>query len=177
MTSFRALKRHVVKSILAYPLNYTFIDGLLAWTTQRIGQTTVRHLPRRHGRSGYSARHLTRLALNLVTNFSLLPLRWISLCGFSCAALGLLTSGYYLIQYLLARITVPGYVSLMIAMLVLGGVQLMALGIMAEYLGRLHMNVNRKPQYVEREVLGDAGQRVAARRGRQRRPRSPQGRC
>lgn len=154
VTSFRAIRREVLENILAYSLNYTFIDGLLAWTTQRIGQTPVQHRPRQSGRSGYSLGKLASLAVTAFTNFSLLPLRWISVCGFACAGLGLLASVYYLIQYLLARIIVPGYASLMIAILVLGGVQLLALGIMAEYLGRLHMNINRKPQYVEREVLG-----------------------
>jgi undecaprenyl-phosphate 4-deoxy-4-formamido-L-arabinose transferase len=60
---------------------------------------------------------------------------------------------YYLIQYLMHRIVVPGYASIIIAVLVLGGVQLLALGVMGEYLGRLHLNVNRKPQYVERHVV------------------------
>jgi undecaprenyl-phosphate 4-deoxy-4-formamido-L-arabinose transferase len=154
VTSFRIIRRQVLDSIFAYSLNYTFIDGLLAWNTQRIGQVPVAHHPRRTGRSGYSLSKLAVLALNLFTNFSLLPLQWISVCGLLSAGLGLLTSVYFLIQYLLARIELPGYASIITAILVLGGLQLMALGVMAEYLGRLHLNVNRKPQYVERQVLG-----------------------
>jgi undecaprenyl-phosphate 4-deoxy-4-formamido-L-arabinose transferase len=162
VTSFRIIRRQVLDSIFSYSLNYTFIDGLLAWNTQRIGQTPVEHHPRRAGRSGYSLSKLAVLALNLFTNFSLVPLQWISVCGLLSAGLGLLTSAYYLIQYLLARIELPGYASLITAILVLGGLQLTALGIMAEYLGRLHLNVNRKPQYVERQVVGGqaTGQKV-----------------
>jgi hypothetical protein len=61
---------------------------------------------------------------------------------------------------LLNNITVPGYASTIIAILVLGGIQLMALGVMGEYLGRLHLNVNRKPQYVERQCLGPSSARA-----------------
>jgi undecaprenyl-phosphate 4-deoxy-4-formamido-L-arabinose transferase len=162
VTSFRIIRRQLLDSIFSYSLNYTFIDGLLAWNTQRIGQTPVDHHPRRAGRSGYSLSKLTVLALNLFTNFSLLPLQWISVCGLISAGLGLLASVYYLVQYMLSRIVLPGYASIITATLVLGGLQLMALGIMAEYLGRLHLNVNRKPQYVEREVLRQAPHRNAA---------------
>ena len=94
------------------------------------------------------------LGFNLLTNFSLLPLQIVSLVGFATAAGGILVAMYYLMQYMTNHITVPGYASIMIAMLVLGGVQLLALGIMGEYLGRLHLNVNRKPQHVVRQVLG-----------------------
>jgi hypothetical protein len=65
----------------------------------------------------------------------------------------LLVAAYYLVMFLLHRILFPGYASTIIAILVLGGIQLLALGITGEYLGRLHINVNRKPQYVERQIL------------------------
>jgi undecaprenyl-phosphate 4-deoxy-4-formamido-L-arabinose transferase len=154
VTSFRIIRRSLLESIFSYSLNFTFVDGLLAWNTQRIGQVTVEHLPRTSGRSGYSLTKLMVLALNLFTNFSLLPLQLASGLGLLTAATGLLTAAYYFIQYLWANITVPGYASIIIAILVLGGVQLLTLGIIGEYLGRLHLNVNRKPQYFERQVLG-----------------------
>jgi polyisoprenyl-phosphate glycosyltransferase len=77
----------------------------------------------------------------------------VSLIGLLTALLGLGVAVMYLVRYLLQEISVPGYASTIIAILVLGGVQLLSLGIMGEYLGRLHLNVNRKPQYVERQVL------------------------
>jgi hypothetical protein len=80
----------------------------------------------------------------------------ISFCGFVSAAGGLLVAAFYLVLYLSHRILFPGYASTIIAILVLGGIQLLALGVMGEYLGRLHINVNRKPQYVERQVLTSA---------------------
>jgi undecaprenyl-phosphate 4-deoxy-4-formamido-L-arabinose transferase len=153
VTSFRIIRRPLLESIFPYHLNFTFIDGLLAWNTQRIGEVPVEHRPRAAGRSGYSLGKLVLLALNLFTNFSLLPLQLVSLVGLLTALLGLSVAVVYLVRYLLSEITVPGYASTIIAILVLGGVQLLSLGIMGEYLGRLHLNVNRKPQYVERTVL------------------------
>ena len=154
-TSFRIMRRELVDAILSYGLNYTFVDGLLAWNTQRIGELTVEHHARAVGRSGYTLGKLVVLAFNLFTNFSLLPLQAVSLLGFAAAAGGFLTGIYYLIAYLAAAIIVPGYASTITAILVLGGVQLMALGIIGEYLGRLHLNVNRKPQYTIRTVVAN----------------------
>jgi undecaprenyl-phosphate 4-deoxy-4-formamido-L-arabinose transferase len=154
VTSFRIIRRALLESIFSYSLNFTFVDGLLAWNTQRIGQVRVEHLPRAEGRSGYSLAKLVVLALNLFTNFTLLPLQVVSVLGFLTAAGGLALAVLCLGFYFVNGISVPGYASTIIAILVLGGVQLLALGIMGEYLGRLHLNVNCKPQYVERCVAG-----------------------
>jgi len=94
------------------------------------------------------------LSFNLLTNFSIIPLQCVSFGGILVAVLGLFFAIFYLGQSLFSNIAVPGYASLIIAILVLGGTQLLALGVLGEYIGRLHLNVNRKPQYVEREVLG-----------------------
>lgn len=160
-TPFRIMRHQLVRSVLFYDLNFTYLDGLLAWCTSRIGAVEVKHHTRPQGRSGYSLSKLLGLALNLYTNFSLIPLQVVSALGFFTAASGLLVGLYYLMQYLLTNITVPGFAATIIAILVLGGVQLLALGVMGEYLGRLHLNVNRKPQYVVRHMRGshaDVGQ-------------------
>jgi undecaprenyl-phosphate 4-deoxy-4-formamido-L-arabinose transferase len=153
ISSFRIIRRELLESIFLYSLNFTFVDGLLAWNTQRVGQVMVEHHARTTGRSGYSLGKLAVLALNLFTNFSLLPLQLVSFLGFLAAGGGMVMAVYYFVQYLRANITVPGYASTIIAVLILGGTNLLALGIIGEYLGRLHLNVNRKPQYVERTVL------------------------
>ena len=163
-TSFRIMRRELVDAILSYGLNYTYIDGLLAWNTQRIGELTVEHQARAAGRSGYTLSKLLVLAFNLFTNFSLLPLQAVSLLGFFAAAGGMLIAFYYFLAYIFARISVPGYASTIIAVMFLGGVQLLALGVMGEYIGRLHLNVNRKPQYTVRTVVRRETQRRTARR-------------
>ncbi len=153
VTSFRVIRRSLLETIFSYNLNYTFIDGLLAWNTQRIAEVPVEHHPRADGRSGYSLAKLVTLAFNLFTNFSLLPLQVVSGLGVIAALSGFVLGVYFLILHYLTQITVPGYASLIVTILVLGGIQLLSLGVMGEYLGRLHLNVNRKPQYSERNVL------------------------
>jgi polyisoprenyl-phosphate glycosyltransferase len=157
LSSFRLIRSELLNSILSYNLNFTFVDGLLAWNTRKIGQITVAHHPREAGRSGYSLARLFLLALNLFTNFSLLPLQLVSTMGILAATAGLLAAFAYLILFIFKSITVPGYASIIISILVMGGTQLLALGIIGEYLGRLHLNVNRKPQYTIRQVVGGAG--------------------
>ncbi|HVX11595.1 MAG TPA: glycosyltransferase family 2 protein [Pirellulales bacterium] len=151
VSCFRIMRREVLENILSYNLNFTYIDGLLAWNTQRIGEVDVEHAPREHGRSGYSPTKLVVLALNLFTNFSVLPLQVASGVGFLAATGGFAMGIYYLVQYWLSNIVVPGYASTIVAVFVLGGLQLLSLGLLGEYVGRLHLNVNRKPQYTVRQ--------------------------
>lgn len=151
-TPFRIMRHQLAQSVMFYDLNFTYLDGLLAWCTSRIAGVEVEHHPRAQGSSGYSLGKLLGLALNLYTNFSLIPLQIVSGLGFVTAASGFLVGIYYLFQYLASSIVVPGFASTIIAILILGGAQLLALGVIGEYLGRLHLNVNRKPQYVIRHL-------------------------
>lgn len=152
-SAFRILRREMVASILAYDLNFTYLDGLLAWSTNRIASVEVEHLPRSEGQSGYSQAKLIHLALNVFTNFSYLPLQVVTVLGIIVAIVGLGMGAYYVFRYLTGAITVPGYASIIVAVLVLGGLQMLALGIIGEYLGRVHLNINRKPQYVVRDMI------------------------
>ena len=125
--------------------------------TTRIGATEVGHDPRSVGRSGYGFATLLALAMNLVTNFSLVPLQIASLVGVLAAVAGLAGGAVIVTLYLLGGITVPGFASTITAVFVLGGLQLLALGTIGEYLGRLHLNFNRKPQFLVRETRGALG--------------------
>ncbi len=157
VTSFRAMRRELTDAILRYNLNFTYIDGLLAWNTQRIEMVTVTHHERVGGKSGYTLSTLFGLAMNVFANFSLIPLQAVSLLGIVAAVGGIGLGFWYLIAAFFSLIEVPGYASIIVAVLVLGGLQLLSLGIMGEYLGRLHMNVNRKPQYTIRQITTKAG--------------------
>ncbi len=154
VTSFRAIRRELVDAILRYELNFTYIDGLLAWNTRRIEMVTVPHHERVDGRSGYTFSKLLALAMNVFTNFSLLPLQVVSMLGILASAFGILLGCWYLLSAMFSQIAVPGYASIIVAVLVLGGLQLLSLGVIGEYIGRLHLNVNRKPQYTIRQVQG-----------------------
>lgn len=151
-TPFRIMRQQMAQSVMFYDLNFTYLDGLLAWCTSRIAGIEVEHVARAQGRSGYSLGKLLGLALNLYTNFSLIPLQIVSGVGFVTATSGFLVGLFYLVQFFASNIAVPGFASTIIAVLILGGAQLLALGVIGEYLGRLHLNVNRKPQYVIRHL-------------------------
>jgi undecaprenyl-phosphate 4-deoxy-4-formamido-L-arabinose transferase len=153
VTSFRVIRRELLNTIYRHDLNFTYVDGLLAWNTQRIGQVIVEHHARQTGESGYSFGRLFTLAFNLITNFSVFPLQVATVVGLVASVVGLTAAAYYLFLALLSKIAVPGYASVIVAVLTLGGLQLLSLGVIGEYVGRLHLNVNRKPQFSVRRVL------------------------
>lgn len=152
-SSFRIIRRELVQSILTYNLNYTFIDGLLAWNTQSMAAIPVRHEKRAFGKSGYSLSKLLTLSLNMFTNFSLVPLQFVSVLGLVASGIGFLLGLYYLIAHFAGWINVSGYASLIVTVLIMGGFQLLALGVIGEYLGRVHLNMNRKPQFTVRKIV------------------------
>ena len=154
-SAFRILRREALRgdSLLLFELHVYRRAAGVEHAASRQGYRRRSSAPRREGRSGYSVGRLVTLALNLFTNFSLLPLQIVSAIGLLVATAGSIMGVYYVILTLMHRIDVPGYASTIVAILVLGGCQLLALGIMGEYLGRLHLNVNRKPQYTVRTIV------------------------
>jgi glycosyltransferase involved in cell wall biosynthesis len=166
ISPYRIIRRQLVEKILSYDLNFTFIDGLLMWRTQRVGAIPVAHHARLRGRSGYSLLQLISLTTTLFTNFSLIPLQIASLLGMSFAIAGLLLGCYYLMSFFAGNISVSGYASLIVAILALGGIQLLCLGIIGEYLGRIHMNINRKPQFIVRTILAESNSPCGANKDR-----------
>jgi glycosyltransferase involved in cell wall biosynthesis len=154
ITAFRVIRRPLLDCVVGYTPSFVFVDGLLAWNTQRVGYVEVAHDERRAGRSGYSFGKLTILFFNVVTNFSLYPLQLVSYCGLAVAALGIGLGAYEVLKYFLTGFAVAGYASTIVAILTLGGIQLLSLGMIGEYLGRMHLHLNQKPQYNERRVAG-----------------------
>jgi glycosyltransferase involved in cell wall biosynthesis len=119
--------------------------------TQSVDCIEVKHLPRTDGRSTYTLRRLIRLWLNMFINFSVMPLRLSTLTGIALSIIGALASVEVLAESMI-RSTPPGWGSLMAAVLLLSGVQLLILGLVGEYLGRLYLTMNGKPQFIVKEV-------------------------
>jgi glycosyltransferase involved in cell wall biosynthesis len=151
LSSFRCMSAFVVREISRYDGPFPYVDGLILQVTQDIDRLLVDHLPRHSGKSNYTLRRLTRLWMNMFVNFSVMPLRISTFTGFILSAFGAL-GGAIAVGEALFRATPPGWASLMAALLLLSGVQLVILGIVGEYLGRLYLTVNRKPQSVVKEV-------------------------
>lgn len=153
-TSFRAFRRELAASVNYYRGSFTVIDGLLAWNTRRIGGVLIDHSPRVHGRSTHDLPRLVLLAFNIFTNFSILPLRLASLAG----ALACVGSVLVALKFALEPSGPDPFgrmLGLLFAgMLCLHGLQFLAIGLLGEYMGRIQVNINGKPQYVISQRVG-----------------------
>jgi undecaprenyl-phosphate 4-deoxy-4-formamido-L-arabinose transferase len=156
LSSFRCMSAFAVQAVTRYQGPYPYIDGLLMQVTQRIDSIEVRHLPRVEGRSNYNLARLVRLWLNLATSFSLAPLRLAIYAGAFMALLGAAGAVATIVEALVLRDTPSGWASTMTAILLVGGVQSMILGILGEYVGRTFLSANGKPQGTVRSVERNA---------------------
>lgn len=156
LSSFRCLNAFTAKAILEHTGPFPYIDGLILQTTTNIGQLAVEHRPRTKGSSNYTTRRLVRLFTSMFLNFSVLPLRVATLAGFAFAFIGLLGFVEVIWEATSGRQNPRGWASLIAATLLLAGVQLIMLGLVGEYLGRLFLTINKKPQFVVRDVERNA---------------------
>ncbi|MBA3270447.1 MAG: glycosyltransferase [Acidobacteria bacterium] len=157
LSSFRCVSAFIANQVTTYAGPYPYLDGLLLQVTQRIDSIVVSHEARRVGASGYTLRRLVRLWLSAWLNFSLLPLRIATLAGFATASVGLVAFVIVLWLWSAGRGPAYGFGWVMSALVIFSGLQLVMLGLIGEYLGRMFLTINQRPQAVVREVLrGDA---------------------
>jgi glycosyltransferase involved in cell wall biosynthesis len=162
VSAFRAFRAEVAGAFSHYEGSFVSIDVLLTWGTNRFGAIPVAHEPRKQGTSGYSFRKLITHAMNMMTGFTTLPLQIASLVGFVFTFFGFCVLGYVVLRYLQHGDPVPGFPFLASIVALFSGAQLFALGIMGEYLARMHLRSLQKPAYVVRS--GDTEVKVASRR-------------
>jgi undecaprenyl-phosphate 4-deoxy-4-formamido-L-arabinose transferase len=154
LSSFRCVSAFAAGQVVAsYSGPYPYIDGLLLQVTQRVGSLAVRHDERRAGASGYTLRRLIRLWLSAWMNFSVLPLRAATVLGFFIAAAGVAAFAVVFWLWFTQRGPAYGWGWVMSAVLVFSGTQLVMLGLIGEYIGRMFLTINQRPQSVVREVL------------------------
>jgi glycosyltransferase involved in cell wall biosynthesis len=153
ITSFRAFRAHLVEGFYFHQGPCVFIDALLCWGTRKIGSVTVSHLEREQGASNYSLGKLIAHTLNLITSFSTVPLQLASLLGFFTTCIGLFFFIFVIIAYFFLDKRVPGFTFLAAALTLFSGVQLFVLGIMGEYLARMHARLTGSPAYQIRETI------------------------
>ena len=154
-SAFRAFRTVLREGFAHYEGPAVAIDALLAWTTTRIVSVKVRHEPRRHGRSQYSWFKLARLTIDLTTTFRTWPLRLASLVGFVVMLLGLAALAFVLGSYLATGRPLSVFRFLASMLAIFSGAQLFTLGILGEYVARIHHRVLREPAYVVRERIGE----------------------
>ena len=148
LRAFRTRLRDVFADYRSPTVN---IDVLLTWATTSFSAVRVRHESRKFGESGYTARKLIRHALNMMTGFSTRPLQVASMMGFAFAFLGLVILSYVSIEWLIQGSAVPGFAFIASLITIFSGAQLMALGVIGEYLARMHLRTMEQPSYAVRE--------------------------
>jgi undecaprenyl-phosphate 4-deoxy-4-formamido-L-arabinose transferase len=162
VSSYFAARRFVVDEMIKYEKNYPYLIGLVLRTTKRISNVDIRHREREVGSSGYTLSKLLNLWMNGFTAFSVTPLRVSTISGSLLAVAGFIYGIYTVIKHFinLSRgINVPmGYASLMSALMFVGGMILLMLGMTGEYIGRMYIGMNNAPQYVIRSTTKDEKQ-------------------
>jgi glycosyltransferase involved in cell wall biosynthesis len=151
VSALRAFRGEVVKAFEHYDGSFVSIDVLLTWGTNRFQAISVRHEPRKEGSSGYTVRRLITHAVNMMTGFSTFPLQLASVVGFAFTFVGFCVLVYVLFRFFTHGDPVPGFPFLASIVAVFSGAQLFALGIIGEYLARMHFRSMQKPPYVVRD--------------------------
>ncbi len=154
VSAFRSFRTHLRDGFADFRGQFVSIDVLLTWSTTRFTAVTVRHDKRASGESNYTYRKLLTHALNMVTGFSVLPLQVASIMGFVLTLFGLIVAAYVIYARIVHGVVVQGYTSLAALIAVFSGAQLFALGILGEYLARVHFRMMDRPAYAVRESIG-----------------------
>jgi len=152
LSPFKAFSAEIRAEVIRYTGPFAYLDGLILMTTSRLTTIQVSHHKRHEGRSNYSLRKSLSLWAKMVTSFSVLPLRVVSIVGVFFAALGFSLASVSIMVKMFSSLSVPvGWTSLITVVLIIGGVQLLALGLIGEYLGRAYVRLNNIPQYSVKE--------------------------
>ncbi len=158
VSSYFAVRRFVVEDMIRYENSYPYVIGLVLRATKNITNVTVQHRDREEGNSGYTLKKLLSLWFNGFTAFSVKPLRIATAVGVFSACVGFLYGIYTIVKRLINPAVPMGFSALMAALVFFGGMIMIMLGLIGEYIGRIYISMNNSPQYVIRERLNCEGQ-------------------
>jgi glycosyltransferase involved in cell wall biosynthesis len=153
ISAFRAFKTDLRRAFITHQSAFVCLDVLLTWGTTKFGFVRVRHDERRQGRSTYTLSKLVRHAVNMTTGFSVLPLQLASLIGFVFSFGGVGVLAYVLLRFAFYGSTVAGFPFLASIIAIFSGAQLFALGILGEYMARIHFRSLDRPTYIVAEII------------------------
>lgn len=151
ISAFRVFRTHLRDGLVGMDGPHASVDVALSWATTRVGSVQVRMDSRAEGRSNYSFRMLLRHAVNMLLGYSTAPLRLVGYLGFFCGAVGGLMLAVVLWQYFAGDTTIQGFTTLASMVAIFSGAQMIAIGVLGEYLARVHSQNMGKPTYVVRE--------------------------
>jgi undecaprenyl-phosphate 4-deoxy-4-formamido-L-arabinose transferase len=155
VSAFRAFRTDLREAFAGFEGPYVSIDVLLSWGTTRFGAVTVEHHARTEGQSSYGFGKLATHALNVLTGFSTRPLRFASLVGVAFTLFGVLILVLVLVRYFVDDTAPVGFPFLASVIAIFAGAQLLTLGIIGEYIARMHMRLMDRPTYAVREEVGE----------------------
>ncbi|MEI6767235.1 MAG: glycosyltransferase family 2 protein [Bacteroidota bacterium] len=147
LSPFKIIRKGVAAEIALFAGPYPYIDGIILTITNNIGQIAVAHHERFAGKSNYSLNKSASVMFRLFTGFSILPLRIATILGLAISLAGFGLAVYYLCEYFFTNHIVEGWITLVVLIIFFGGLTIMLLGLLGEYLGRIYLTLNRKPQY------------------------------
>ena len=151
---FRAFRTELRDAFQDYSGPSVNLDVLLTWATTRFTAIRIEHAPRQFGSSNYTFGKLAAHALNMLTGFSTLPLQIASVLGFALTAFGVFLLGLVIVRYLVQGVVIPGFTFLASVIVIFSGAQLFTLGVIGEYLARMHFRIMRQPSYAVRRAVG-----------------------
>lgn len=157
LSSFKVMNFFLVRTVIQYEGPYPYLDGLILRSTSSIGTQLCEHNTREIGRSNYTLNRLIRLWLNMFTSFSVVPLRISTILGFIMSSVGFALALFFIVSWSVGgvfanKVMPPGWASIIVSVTIFSGIQLLVLGMIGEYLGRLFLTANRQPQFVVRET-------------------------
>ncbi len=152
LSPFKIVRKEVVAEVIKYTGAFPYVDGLILNITHALGQVEAVHNARYRGKSNFGLAKSVLVFMRVATGFSVWPLRFSAGVGMVCSVCGFMLALFYLLQYTLRDRRVEGWATLVILQLIIGGVLLFSIGLVGEYLGRLYLNSNGKPQATIKEV-------------------------
>lgn len=155
VSSYFAVKRFIVDDMIRYENAYPYVIGLVLRATKNIANVDVNHRSREIGVSGYTFGKLLNLWINGFTAFSVKPLRMATGMGAAFAVLGFLYGIYTIIKKFIVPDVPIGYSSMMVAIMIIGGMMMLMMGLIGEYIGRIYISMNNSPQYVIKEKIAN----------------------
>ncbi|MBR5964528.1 MAG: glycosyltransferase family 2 protein [Treponema sp.] len=153
LSPFKIVSRGVVQEMTKFNNLFPYIDGLIFQVTRNITQIPIEHHKRELGKSNYNLLKSIKVFLRMLFGFSTMPLNLAAYTGFFSAAIGLILAVKYAVEYFTGRADVTGWTTLVILVLVLGGLILVSLGIVGKYLGQVYLTVNNQPKFLVKEII------------------------
>lgn len=154
LCSFKIINRAMIEELKKYKGPFPYIDGLLLRTTNNVSSVFVEHKARTQGKSNYTLGKLLNLWLSMFINFSIKPMRFITITGLTISLISVVMALFFIVEKIMNPQTVPGWTTIIVLLLFFGGLQSTFLGIIGEYIGKNYLDQNNTPQWVVKETFG-----------------------